>query len=130
MNFSEFADDWCDAWNAHDLERVLLHFHDDVVFTSPGAKRFVPASGGIIRSKTALRDYWSKALVAIPDLHFEVERVFVGINTLVIQYINQKSVRVSEVLIFDEGRVRYGHGTYPIGVDNPTGALPIMPPGS
>lgn len=127
MNSSEFAHEWCAAWNAHDLERVLRHFHDDAVFTSPGAQRFMPESGGIVRGKVALRAYWSKALSAIPDLHFRIEHVFAGVDTLVIQYVNQKNVRVSEVLIFDGDLVRSGHGTYPIGVDNPVGALPVAP---
>lgn len=127
MNTGEFAREWCDAWNAHDLERVLQHFHDDVVFTSPGAQRFMPESGGVVRGKAALRAYWSKALAAIPDLHFRVESVFAGVDALVIQYLNQKGVRVSEVLIFNGDLVRYGYGTYPIGVDNPTGASLVTP---
>jgi len=48
--------------------------------------------------------------------------VFAGIDTLVIQYINQKGVSVSEVLVFDAGLVREGHGTYPTDIDNPAGA--------
>ncbi len=36
-----FADDWVTAWNSHDLEKVLSHFDDNVVFTSPG-RRTVP----------------------------------------------------------------------------------------
>ncbi|MGU3546325.1 nuclear transport factor 2 family protein [Methylobacterium sp. A52T] len=122
LDWNAFADAWCAAWNAHDVERVLAHFHDDAVFTSPGAARIVPASGGTVRGKDALRAYWTEALRRIPDLHFAVEQVFAGIDTLVIQYRNQKGVSVSEVLVFEDGRVRAGHGTYPIGVDNPVGA--------
>ncbi|MGH3529462.1 MAG: nuclear transport factor 2 family protein, partial [Pseudonocardiaceae bacterium] len=36
-----FADDWVEAWNSHDLDRILSHFTDDVVFTSPVAARFL-----------------------------------------------------------------------------------------
>jgi hypothetical protein len=25
----QFADDWVQAWNSHDVEAVLAHFHDD-----------------------------------------------------------------------------------------------------
>jgi len=32
-----FAKDWSAAWNRRDVEAVLRHFHDDVVFTSPVA---------------------------------------------------------------------------------------------
>jgi hypothetical protein len=30
-----FAADWIDAWNAHDLGRVLLHYVDDFEMSSP-----------------------------------------------------------------------------------------------
>jgi ketosteroid isomerase-like protein len=34
-----FAERWVRAWNGHDVEAVLDHFSDDVVFTSPVAAR-------------------------------------------------------------------------------------------
>jgi len=117
-----FAAHWRAAWNAHDLDAVLAHFHDDVVFTSPIAASLLPETGGVIRGKAALRAYWEEGLRRIPDLHFTVEAVFVGVNTLVIHYINQKGVGVSEVLVFDAGLVREGHGTYPTDIANPAGA--------
>jgi ketosteroid isomerase-like protein len=30
-----FAGQWVEDWNNHDVEAVLAHFTDDVVFTSP-----------------------------------------------------------------------------------------------
>ncbi len=69
---TEFAERWKRDWNAHDLEALLEHFTDDVVFTSPIAAQVVPGSGGMIRGKPALREYWSLALSRVPDLHFEV----------------------------------------------------------
>ncbi|MBO9694741.1 MAG: nuclear transport factor 2 family protein [Sphingopyxis sp.] len=109
---ADFAAKWCEAWNAHDLDRVLAHFHDDVLFTSPVAASLLPETRGVVRGKAALRAYWEEGLRRIPDLHFSIEAVFAGIDTLVIQYRNQKGVSVSEVLIFDAGSVREGHGTY------------------
>ncbi|CAM5741348.1 nuclear transport factor 2 family protein [Mycolicibacterium aubagnense] len=107
-----FARDWYDAWNAHDVEAVLAHFHDDAVFTSPVAARVVPESGGVVRGKDALRRYWFTALAALPDLHFEVVATYVGTNALVINYRNHRGQLVNEVLIFDGALVREGHGTY------------------
>jgi ketosteroid isomerase-like protein len=116
-----FATEWCDAWNSHDLDRLMDHFHDDVVFTSPVAARILPQTGGVLRGKAALRDYWALGLDLIPDLRFEIERVFGGVSSIVIQYRNQKGVTVSEVLEFEEGLVRRGHGTYPPDAENPAG---------
>ena len=46
---TEFADAWLRAWNDHDLDRVLSHFTDDVVFTSPVAAQLLTGSEGVIR---------------------------------------------------------------------------------
>jgi hypothetical protein len=107
-----FADEWVMAWNAHDVEAVLAHFHDDVVFSSPVAARLLPHTGGVVRGKPALRDYWVTALGTLPDLHFELIGVYRGESLVVINYRNQRGGLVNEVLIFDGDLVREGHGTY------------------
>jgi ketosteroid isomerase-like protein len=50
-----FSRQWVAAWNAHDVEAVLEHFHDDVVFTSPVAAKLLPNTHGVVRGKPALR---------------------------------------------------------------------------
>jgi hypothetical protein len=106
-----FAEQWVSDWNAHDVDALLAHFTDDVVFTSPVAIR-VLGGDGVVRGKEALRTYWSEGIRLIPDLRFEVLAVYVGISTLVINYRNQAGGVVSEVLTFDGPLVREGHGTY------------------
>lgn len=121
LDAEEFARRWATAWNAHDLEEVLAHFHDDVVFTSPVAAQLLPDTRGILRGKAALRSYWTEGLNRIPDLRFTVEAVYLGVDTVVINYRNQRGNLVNEVLVFDDGLVREGHGTY-LSHDNPAGA--------
>ena len=107
------AKTYADPWNAHDIETVLGHFHDDVLFTSPVAARVLPETEGVVRGKDALRHYWTTALKSLPDLHFEIIGVYRGASTLVINYRNHRGELVNEVLIFDgDGLVREGHGTY------------------
>jgi hypothetical protein len=112
-----FADQWARDWNAHDVEAVLSHFAEDVIFTSPVATRVVPDSEGVIRGRQALRVYWSLALSKVPDLRFEVVSVFVGVSTLVITYRRQSGDLASEVLEVEDGLVVRGHGTYLVGGD-------------
>ena len=108
-----FVEAWVSAWNAHDVEAVLAHFRDDVLFTSPVAAVVVPESGGVVHGKDALRSYWTAALSSQPDLRFELVAVYRGESTLVINYRNHRGQLVNEVLIFDDdGLVREGHGTY------------------
>jgi ketosteroid isomerase-like protein len=108
-----YAEQWVAAWNAHDIDAVLDHFRDDVLFTSPVAERVLPATGGVLRGKDALRHYWTTALKSLPDLRFEVIGVYGGESALVINYRNHRGELVNEVLVFDgDGLVREGHGTY------------------
>ena len=109
-----FANEWIDAWNAGDLERVLAHYADDIVFTSPTALRFVSGSGGRIHGKDALRRYWVTAVAANPDLRFDLLGVHAGIDTIVVHYRNQLGGSVSEVLTFRDGLVVVGHATHGI----------------
>src|ERR1700753_2993722 len=96
-----YAEEWAAAWNRRDVEAVLAHFHDDVVFTSPVAAGGVPGSKGVVSGKAALRGYWRAAVAAVPDLHFDIIGVYAGVSTLVINYRNQKGGLVNDVLEFD-----------------------------
>jgi len=108
----QFADDWLAAWNGHDLEAILSHFAEGVVFTSPMAQRIVGGSDGVIRGREALRAYWREGLHRNPDLHFEVEDLYLGVSTIVIHYRNHSGGSVNEVLTFDGPLVVEGHATY------------------
>ena len=121
-DLGDFSSRWLAAWNDHDVEAVLLHFTDDVTFTSPAAARVIADSAGVVHGKPALRAYWTTALELIPDLRFELLGVYAGVDTVVINYRNQRGGLVNEVLIFDEqGLVRAGHGTYLDAGDRPAG---------
>ena len=61
-NHREFADDWMEAWNSHDLDRVLSHYEEDVVLTSPRVRLFLSRDDGTIRGKS---DWAHWALLAI-----------------------------------------------------------------
>ncbi|MEV0408907.1 nuclear transport factor 2 family protein [Actinoallomurus sp. NPDC050550] len=107
-----FAATWAEEWNSHDLDRILSHYADDIVFHSPVAARILPDSDGVIRGKEALRAYWREGLRLIPDLHFEVVGVYTGVDTIVINYRNQDDHLVNEILTFSNGLIVAGHGTY------------------
>jgi ketosteroid isomerase-like protein len=108
-----FATQWVADWNARDLDRILAHYADDVVFRSPIAARVRPDSGGILAGKAALADYWGAALPMIPDLHFTLEETFATVGGLTILYRNQRGQQVAESLLFgDDGLVVFGMGAY------------------
>ncbi|GEM_PF-384491 len=114
-----FAQQWITLWNARDLDGVLEHFADDVVFTSPTAARTIDGSSGVVRGKAALRAYWSTAMRNNPELRFDLLGVYAGINTLVINFRHQTGVHANEVLIFDGSVIVEGHATHAAWIFDP-----------
>ena len=100
------ARDWIDAWNAHDARRVVDHFTDDVVVSSPLAADRRPGSGGTLHGKQAVLAYYEEGLALAPDLRFTLVAACLGIDELMIVYRNQRDLLVTESLRFDaQGRV-------------------------
>ncbi len=104
MDALAFAKAWEDGWNSHDLDVIMSHYHDEIVFRSRKAIQLVGT--GEIHGKRALREYWAAALARQPDLKFSVQDVFEGHEMLVVSYTNHKGVLATETLYFDDsGRV-------------------------
>lgn len=100
VDFEAFAREWEAAWNSHDLDRILSHYHADVCFRS---RKAVALMGqGELRGTHALRTYWARALEKQPNLRFQVQQVFQGYNMVVISYSNHAGVSAAETLYFDE----------------------------
>jgi ketosteroid isomerase-like protein len=45
------AEEWYAAWNDHDLERILSHYSDVVVFVSPSRLRSPAAPTGVSKAR-------------------------------------------------------------------------------
>ena len=108
------AAEWLDAWNAHDPERVVVHFSDDVVIRSPLADQLRPGSGGVLHGKDAVLSYYRDGLAASPGLRFTLVEVCTGVDDITIVYRNHRDILVTEMLrLRDDGlasevRVSYG----------------------
>jgi hypothetical protein len=102
----EIAREWLAAWNAHDLEAILAHYHADVEFISPFVARLVGREDGMLRGISELRDYFGRALAAYPLLRFEEARVLIGVRSLVLQYRSVNGLVAAETMELDDsGRV-------------------------
>ncbi len=113
----DFAERWAEAWNRLDVEAVLAHFDDDVVFSSPKALDAVGVP--TVRGKAALRSYWQTALRSVTVLRFSVVRVLWDSSSLELaiiydRQVNDRRDRASETLQFgpsghvSRGEVFYG----------------------
>ena len=97
-----FAAEWVEAWNSHDLSRILSHYADDVVFTSPASSRYTGDPSGRVVGKAALEAYWRRALENAPDLTFTLRSVFSGPNAVAIRYFSSRTgAEAVEVLRFN-----------------------------
>jgi len=100
MNPRTFVQQWENDWNSQDLDRIMSHYRDDIVFRS---RKALPILGtGEVRGKASLRAYWNAALARQPDLQFKVVDVFEGHDMLVITYWNHRKKLAAETLCFDE----------------------------
>jgi len=107
-----FAIEWVEAWNAHDVERVLSHYEEDFEISSPIIKLLVGEPKGLLKGKAAVRAYWTKALKMIPTLHFELLNVFEGVNSVTVYYQGHRGL-VAEVFEFAaSGKVAKAYAHY------------------
>ncbi len=66
-----------DAYNAHDLERFVAEYSDDVQVFRP------PAVEPLLSGKAAFAAHYAKNRFTLPDLHAEVVNRMVSGNTVV-----------------------------------------------
>jgi ketosteroid isomerase-like protein len=111
-----FADGWISEWNQKDVEAVLTHFSEDVVFTSPRAKGIVGVSR--VEGKSCLREYWTKAIDRIQTIHFTLDYVISDGDRIGIVYlaeIDARRMRCVEFMVFGDDRlVREGEAMHGI----------------
>ena len=109
-----FAEQWIANWNRKDVEAVLAHFSDDVVFTSPRAETIVGSSR--LEGKAKLREYWTRALARIQALQFRLDYVISEgdrVSIVYISEINGNRLRAAELLVFaPDGLIREGEAMY------------------
>lgn len=101
-----FARDWLAAWNDRDIDRILSHYSEEIIFHSPRIARVMENEAMSLFGKKALRDYWTKALGLAPQLFFELDDILVGSDALTILYTNHREELVAETFVFGpEGKV-------------------------
>jgi hypothetical protein len=106
MNLEE-ARQWavaeCDAWNGHDLERILSRYAEEVTLSSPAVVTLMGRPDGILRGKNEVRSYFATGLQA-PGLNFGLLDVLAGVNSLCMIFRRETGVVVSDVFDLDDQR--------------------------
>lgn len=110
-----FARDWVAAWNRSDVEAILAHHADNVVFVS--ALAAAVTGNAEVHGKAALRSYWTTALASLSfPLRFTLESyVWDDRNrVLLVVYLStepNRTVRKCELMRFGpDGLIDRGEG--------------------
>jgi hypothetical protein len=97
------AEDWIEAWNAKDLDRIMKHYAADVEFEANTVVRRWQRPDGKLRGLAELRDHFGLGLKLAPDLHFEMESVFTAPSGYAVLYRRENGNRVLDVVELDSG---------------------------
>lgn len=92
-----FASRWIEAWNSHQVDRILEHYTADIEFHSPFITSLNVNAEGVIRDKDELKRYFQIGLNAYPDLRFTLHHCFLGVDSLVIYYESVNGRMAAEV---------------------------------
>ena len=98
LDIKDFARNWIEAWNSHNLDAIMSHYDDNVVLTSPVAATILNRPSGTVEGKVALREYFKRGLEVYPNLNFELLDVMGGLSSIVICYRNQKGTKTAEFM--------------------------------
>lgn len=101
------ATEWVAAWNARDLPRVLAHYTPDFEMQSPLIVTHMGEPSGTLTGQAAVGAYWAKALTRVPDLHFTLQQVLVGANSVTLYYRNQRGQSCAEILYVNAAGLVY-----------------------
>src|ERR1700741_3628378 len=93
---------WFEAFNEHDLDKLLSLYDEHAVHYSPKLKDRKPETNGLIKGKPALREWWQDSFDRLPTLHYEVQKLTADNEQVFMEYIpkvkGENDLKVVEVL--------------------------------
>lgn len=109
----EFAKTWIAAWNAHDVDAILGHYAQHVVYASPLIARLPGVVSGRLNGIHKVRDLCVRALARYPNLHFDLLQVFGGVDSLVVYFRSVNGLEAAETFTLDDsGRATHVYCHY------------------
>jgi hypothetical protein len=97
----EFAQRWIEAWNDRDLECIISHYAEDVVFSSPFIQKIGASPAGAVRGRKDLQAYFQAALDRYPSLTFHLRGVFRGIDSVTLLYDSVDGLLAAETMMLN-----------------------------
>lgn len=97
------AKEWIEAWNSHNLERILSYYSQNVVFEAETVKVRWKKADGKLHGIAELRKHFALGLELAPHLKFQLEQVFLAPSGYAILYRRENGNRVIDTIINDDG---------------------------
>ena len=108
---------WFEAFNSHNLEKLLSLYDDEAEHYSPKLKIRHPETNGLVIGKEALRNWWQDAFDRLPSLHYKVTSLTSNPERVFMEYIRmvdgEENMLVAEVLEIKDAKIiasRVYHG--------------------
>ncbi len=102
LQYKVLASDWIDAWNKRDMDRIMNHYTDDVVFHSPTVVERWGIAEGKLSGKEKLKEHFLKAFEEAPHLQFEFVDLIPEKNSFIITYKSENGPVVSDFITLNE----------------------------
>jgi len=97
---------WFEAFNTHNLEKLLSLYDEDAQHFSPKLKIRHPETKGLVTGKNALRTWWQDAFDRLPTLNYKVTSLTANDDRVFMEYTrtvaNEEDMLVAEVLEIKE----------------------------
>lgn len=109
QNLESIAFKWFDAFNEHNLEKLLSLYDDKAEHYSPKLKIKHPETNGFISGKDALRVWWQDSFDRLPTLHYKVKSLTSNEYRVFMEYIRivdgEPDTMVAELLQIENGKI-------------------------
>ncbi|MBC7861722.1 MAG: nuclear transport factor 2 family protein [Bacteroidia bacterium] len=103
------AQNWFDAFNAKNLDALLSLYDENAEHFSPKLKIRMPETGGFIKGKQQLHDWWKDAFDRLSTLHYKPNYFIADSDKIFMEYVRtvtgEDDLIVGEVLSFKNGKI-------------------------
>ena len=113
----EIARRWLDCFARRDLDGLLALYADHATHTSPKIRTRHPETGGLLRGKAAMREWWQDSFDRLPSMRYEPTALTADGRRVVMEYVRhvdgEPDYPVAEVLECEGGKIvasRVFHG--------------------
>jgi hypothetical protein len=100
---TELAADWLNAWNAKDINRLMKHYHDDIVLCSPTIVTRWDNDVGVLNGIRAVRKHFEKGFEDRNHIPFELLGLLTGVDGIVLVYRKGAFGMAADVITLDQG---------------------------